>query len=67
MASAEAALAMERLELGLLIMDTYIRYPLPTDSRSLIPYNYCALPRVKPWLAPLLRPFCPPLQTAERR
>jgi hypothetical protein len=69
-ASVGAAMAMDRMELNLLIMDTcapadrrtrawlplqhmvepvpygrYIKYPLPTSGGSLIPYNYCALPR----------------------
>jgi hypothetical protein len=56
-ASVEAALAMRRVDLALLLMDEFISYPLPTHSVN--PYNYCALPRLFPSLAPLLSYLCP--------
>ena len=53
-----------RLELSLLLLDTYIRYPLPQST--LIPFNYCMLPRapnawaqhVASWIEPLLVLLC---------
>ncbi len=50
--------AGKRLELALLIMDTYIKYPLPTKSDTAIMLNYCALPRTMPWTAPIMRLVC---------
>lgn len=43
-------------ELGLLMVKTYIKYPLPPSSR--IPYNYCALGTLFPSLAPLINKIC---------
>ena len=59
-ASVEAALRLERKRLAMLLMDTFIKYPLP---EALVPYNYCALPRLLPRWAQrvagaLLRPVC---------
>ena len=43
----------DRLLLGLRILDTYIRYPLPED-RLAIPVNYCAAQIFAPaWFDPL--------------
>ena len=50
-----AAMAMDRIALALLIIDTFIPYPLP---ERWLPYNYCALGRLHPWTAPLLRRVC---------
>lgn len=47
---------LDRLALALKIMDKYIQYPLP--SIPLIPWNYCALPLVAPWLARLVGLVC---------
>ena len=47
-----------RLEFALLIMDTYIKYPLPTRPGTLILKNYCALPRTHPWTKPFLSLIC---------
>eukprot|EP01062_Namystynia_karyoxenos_P012544 TRINITY_DN14521_c0_g1_i1.p1 TRINITY_DN14521_c0_g1~~TRINITY_DN14521_c0_g1_i1.p1 ORF type:complete len:434 (+),score=142.01 TRINITY_DN14521_c0_g1_i1:68-1369(+) len=44
------------LDLAMMILKTYVAYPLPPEA--LVPYNYCALPRLVPWLGPVLRPFC---------
>lgn len=44
-----------RLDFAMIIMDNYLPYPLPT---SLLPFNYCALPRLAPWTKPFLAPFC---------
>ncbi len=44
-----------RLDFAMMILDNYLPYPLPT---SLLPFNYCALPRLAPWTKPLLAPFC---------
>ena len=59
--SAEAALKDDedaRLALALLIMDTYIKYPLPTKPGTAIMLNYCALPRTLPWTKPLISLIC---------
>jgi len=53
---AEGAMKMDRLDFAMLIVKTYIKYPLPVDP--LIPYNYCALDRILPALSPLLRLIC---------
>jgi len=42
--SVEEAMAMDRLALATLILRTYITYPRPPTA--LIPYNYCALPKL---------------------
>mmetsp|Transcript_22567 Transcript_22567/g.65622 ORF Transcript_22567/g.65622 Transcript_22567/m.65622 type:complete len:440 (-) Transcript_22567:14-1333(-) len=55
--SAADFLAMSRLDLALLLMDTYIQYPMPIKP-SLMPWNYCAAERLMPWLGPILKPFC---------
>ena len=47
---------MPRLDLAMLLLDTYVRYPWP--AASWIPLNYCALPKVLPWLAAPMRLVC---------
>lgn len=65
-ASAEEAMQWDRRALAMKIMDTFIAYPLPpTEAAPLIPYNYCALPRLlkgraKSALTALLSPMCAP-------
>lgn len=54
--SINATLTMPRLELAVLLLDTYIKYPLSTAAS--VPYNYCALGKLVPWLAPMLSIFC---------
>jgi hypothetical protein len=49
---------MPRLELATLIMDTYIKYPFPTADNVVIPFNFCALPRLAPWTKQFLAPLC---------
>lgn len=49
---------LSRLELGELIMSTYIKYPLSPRSESFFPINYCALPLVLPWTNSILKFFC---------
>ena len=51
-----AGAEISAFDLGLLIVKTYVRYPLP--PKSIIPYNYCALPRLFPALKSLLDPIC---------
>jgi hypothetical protein len=36
---------ISKVDLGTLLLDTYIKYPLPPYRNAVIPYNYCALPR----------------------
>jgi len=45
-----------RLDLAITLMDEYIKYPL--SPNAIIPYNYCALPKLFPQLAPVLSWFC---------
>lgn len=47
---------IDAYDLGLLIMKTYISYPL--SPNAVFPYNYCALSRLYPWTAPLLKLVC---------
>jgi hypothetical protein len=49
---------METLELAFVLLDSYIKYPLPAISTTLIPLNYCALARLYPWTANLLKFVC---------
>jgi hypothetical protein len=64
--SAEEALKLDRRALAMKILDTFIKYPLPPlDKAPLIPYNYCALPRLlqgtlKAAATALLSPICAP-------
>jgi hypothetical protein len=48
--------SLDRLELSLMILDTFITYPLP--STPLIPWNYCALSRLVPALEGPLSLIC---------
>jgi hypothetical protein len=52
----ERAAAIAPYDLGALIMDTYITYPLPQEAA--IPFNYCALGKLAPLSKPLLDLFC---------
>jgi hypothetical protein len=44
--SAEALKTMSRLDLAVELLDTYVKYPLPSWETAIIPYNYCALPKL---------------------
>ena len=58
-ADADSWRQTDRLKLALQILDHYVKYPLPSeDVAPLLALNYCALPRLVPWLAPVLRPVC---------
>lgn len=50
--------SLSRLDLGLLIMDTYITYPLPPIDLAVIPYNYCAIPLLYPWTEKFFSLIC---------
>jgi len=50
--------SLSKYDLALLIMDTYIVYPLPPIDLAFIPYNYCALPLLYPWTEPFFSLFC---------
>lgn len=54
----EKLMSMTRFDLGLMIMNTYIKYPLPSIKEAIIPFNYCALPMLLPWTAPLIKLVC---------
>ena len=49
---------ISKLDMALLIIDTYILYPLPPRDAHIIPWNYCALTRLYPRLEPLIKLFC---------
>jgi hypothetical protein len=49
---------ISKLDLAMLIMDTYIKYPLAPAEVALFPYNYCAAKKLMPSLAPLLALVC---------
>jgi len=55
----EELIAMTRLDLGMLVLNTYVKYPLPSVKEAIMPFNYCALPMVLPWTAPLIKVLCP--------
>ena len=42
----EALKKMTRLDLALKLLDTYVKYPLPSKNTAIFPYNYCAIPRL---------------------
>merc|ERR1711879_143732 len=44
------------LDLAITLMDEYITYPL--SPTAIVPYNYCALAKLVPQVAPLLSFFC---------
>ena len=48
--SIEDSETIGKLELASLIMENYIKYPMPTLREAWIPFNYCALPLMFPWL-----------------
>merc|ERR1711916_130738 len=50
MPSVDSVLKMDRLKLSLMILDTYVAYP--HSPHSILPFNYCMLDSVVPWLAP---------------
>jgi hypothetical protein len=49
---------MPRLELAFVLMDSYISYPLPAADTALVPFNYCALPKLVPWTKPIIDTIC---------
>lgn len=50
--------SLSKLDLAMLLMDEYIAYPLPPKEQALNPFNYCALSKELPFLAPLLSLIC---------
>lgn len=55
----EELAALNRMEIGLMILNTYVKYPLPSTKEALMPFNYCALPMVLPWTEPIIKLLCP--------
>lgn len=55
----EALDALSRLDLAILLMKEYIRYPTPSRRDTWIPYNYCALPLLFPWTKRIVEAICP--------
>lgn len=47
---------LNHYQLGNLIMETYVKYPL--SPTAIIPYNYCALAKLYPWTKHILQYFC---------
>ncbi|CAK9088781.1 unnamed protein product [Durusdinium trenchii] len=62
--SRDQAASMDRLDLAVMLLDTYIKYPLPDLQHAKVPLNYCALPRragqFRHLLTRLLNPAKPP-------
>ena len=56
LASEAAFAAMSPYDFGLLLLDTYIKYP--TSHSAFVPFNYCAIDRVVPFLAPVVKALC---------
>jgi hypothetical protein len=50
--------SIPRMDLAMMLLDTYVKYPLPSWSDAIIPYNYCALPKMAPKLGALARLVC---------
>lgn len=50
--------AMTRYDLGMALMDFYLPLPLPPTTVTWMPYNYCALSGLYPFLGPILAPLC---------
>lgn len=50
--------SMSRLDLAFFLVDSYITYPLPDIKTALIPYNYCALSKLFPWMSYILSTVC---------
>ena len=46
----------QRYALATTLMSEYLTYPL--SDAALVPFNYCALGALVPWIAPLLSPVC---------
>jgi hypothetical protein len=46
------------LDFAMLLMDKYLKYPLPPKSKTLVPYNYCALPLLVPFTKPFFDLIC---------
>ena len=56
LAKGATVASLDRLSLALTILKTYVRYPLPPGP--LVPWNYCALPRIMPWTRGLIGLIC---------
>eukprot|EP01038_Epipyxis_sp_PR26KG_P009036 gene9036-12182_t len=44
--------SMSKLDLALLIMKTYTKYPFPSTEVSYFSFNYCLIPRIFKWSLP---------------
>uniref|UniRef100_A0A6B2L527 Uncharacterized protein n=1 Tax=Arcella intermedia TaxID=1963864 RepID=A0A6B2L527_9EUKA len=53
---AEEREGVSAFDLGMMLLKTYTRYPLP--EKGLVPFNYCALPRLYPQTQPFLHYIC---------
>ena len=53
---------ISKIDLGTLLLDTYVKYPFAPYKKAAIPYNYCVLPRrLKSYgnlAKTILAPFC---------
>ena len=56
--SREKISSLSKLELAFLLMEKYIKYPAPSLKETLLPFNYCALSLLYPWVNPLLSLVC---------
>jgi len=50
----EAAHAMPKVDLAMLLISHYIKYPLPSiEAQPIMPWNYCLISKEFPWLGDL--------------
>ena len=49
---------ISKFNLAMLIMSVYIKYPYPAVESAWFPVNYCALPLIAPWTAPIINWIC---------
>lgn len=57
--SVKSRSTISKLDLALLIIQTYVTYPYPSITEAAFPFNYCALPFLYPILAPVMNCICP--------
>jgi hypothetical protein len=46
--------SLKPFNFAMLLVDKYLKYPLPPRSATTIPFNYCALPVLVPWTDSLM-------------
>lgn len=49
---------ISKFDLAYLIMDNYIKYPIPSVDEAVMPLNYCIFGKIMPALGPILSLVC---------